>query len=454
MPTAGGIYYWSSKLGGPGWGWFTGWFNLIGLVAVVRVGRSTSAATFLMYALGLYEVHFIFDFATRAEPPLHRARQVRAVRPDPAPRRLVNVFRSHLVTCSTTSRCGGTSRRGWRSSCCSSLSPPTTPASPTSSVTRPTNQGFKATRQRDSVSTCCRRVPADDVHDHRLRRFRSHLRGDTWRRKSAPRDLAFGPLLGGLRLDRAAGDHVRDSAATKPRSTSPASRPRRSSRRRSASPPQGRDPDLDRRAAVLRDGLRDSASRMTFAFSRDGAVPGHNLWRRLGKSQTPLGRCCSWSCSRSIITIPAYFPNHLGEPRRLPGGDLDLGDRALHRLHDSRLSALAPGRFVPGGPVDAREEVQMDQPDRRRVGRVVRDHLLAAVLARGVPWESAFSWNAVNYAPLVTIAVILAVTIWYFASAKRTFKGPVRTIDELDMEQALPAIAESPGARAAGRSAP
>src|SRR5579863_10718654 len=34
MPTAGGIYYWASKLGGPGWGWFTGWFNLIGQVAV------------------------------------------------------------------------------------------------------------------------------------------------------------------------------------------------------------------------------------------------------------------------------------------------------------------------------------------------------------------------------------------------------------------------------------
>jgi amino acid transporter len=33
-PTAGGLYYWSSKLGGPRWGWFTGWFNLIGQVAV------------------------------------------------------------------------------------------------------------------------------------------------------------------------------------------------------------------------------------------------------------------------------------------------------------------------------------------------------------------------------------------------------------------------------------
>src|SRR5438445_8389526 len=33
-PTAGGLYYWSSRLGSPGWGWFTGWFNLIGQMAV------------------------------------------------------------------------------------------------------------------------------------------------------------------------------------------------------------------------------------------------------------------------------------------------------------------------------------------------------------------------------------------------------------------------------------
>src|SRR3954462_4070684 len=33
-PTAGGLYFWASKLGGPAWGWFTGWFNLIGQIAV------------------------------------------------------------------------------------------------------------------------------------------------------------------------------------------------------------------------------------------------------------------------------------------------------------------------------------------------------------------------------------------------------------------------------------
>jgi amino acid transporter len=65
FPTAGGIYYWALRLGGAGWGWFTGWFNLIGLVAVVA-SVDYVCATFLMNLLGLYNVHFIFNFSKAA----------------------------------------------------------------------------------------------------------------------------------------------------------------------------------------------------------------------------------------------------------------------------------------------------------------------------------------------------------------------------------------------------
>src|ERR1700674_681484 len=58
MPTAGGIYYWASKLGGAGWGWFTGWFNLIGLVAVTA-SVDYAAATFLNSTLSFYNLHFL-----------------------------------------------------------------------------------------------------------------------------------------------------------------------------------------------------------------------------------------------------------------------------------------------------------------------------------------------------------------------------------------------------------
>src|SRR5215207_7318090 len=45
-PTSGGIYWWASKLGGPRAGFFTGWLNLIGLLAVTA-SVAYGAATFL-----------------------------------------------------------------------------------------------------------------------------------------------------------------------------------------------------------------------------------------------------------------------------------------------------------------------------------------------------------------------------------------------------------------------
>ena len=62
FPTAGGIYYWASSLGGPRWGWFTGWFNLVGLVGVVA-SVDYAAATFLNATLNLYGLNFILDFS-------------------------------------------------------------------------------------------------------------------------------------------------------------------------------------------------------------------------------------------------------------------------------------------------------------------------------------------------------------------------------------------------------
>ncbi|MBS1891634.1 MAG: amino acid permease [Actinobacteria bacterium] len=62
-PTAGGIYWWAGRLGGPVWAWFTGWFNFIGLVAVVA-SVDYAAATFLNVIFSLYEVNiFGINFA-------------------------------------------------------------------------------------------------------------------------------------------------------------------------------------------------------------------------------------------------------------------------------------------------------------------------------------------------------------------------------------------------------
>src|SRR5436305_3475945 len=61
-PTAGGPYWWAAKLGGAGWSWITGWFNMVGLVGIVA-GVGYGAAQFLFATLSLYEVKvFGFDF--------------------------------------------------------------------------------------------------------------------------------------------------------------------------------------------------------------------------------------------------------------------------------------------------------------------------------------------------------------------------------------------------------
>jgi amino acid transporter len=45
-PTAGGLYYWSSRLRNKDWGWWTAWFNLAGQVAIVA-GIDFAAASFV-----------------------------------------------------------------------------------------------------------------------------------------------------------------------------------------------------------------------------------------------------------------------------------------------------------------------------------------------------------------------------------------------------------------------
>jgi amino acid transporter len=51
FPTAGGLYHWASILGGRGWGWLTAWFNLLGLITVLAA-INVGTYLFIVNALG------------------------------------------------------------------------------------------------------------------------------------------------------------------------------------------------------------------------------------------------------------------------------------------------------------------------------------------------------------------------------------------------------------------
>src|ERR1700689_4008315 len=53
-PTSGGIYWWASKLGGAKAGYYTGWLNLIGLLAIVA-SVAYGCATFFDLTLGFFD---------------------------------------------------------------------------------------------------------------------------------------------------------------------------------------------------------------------------------------------------------------------------------------------------------------------------------------------------------------------------------------------------------------
>jgi amino acid transporter len=50
FPTAGGLYHWAAILGGRGWGWVTAWFNLAGLITVLA---AINVGTF-RFAMGAF----------------------------------------------------------------------------------------------------------------------------------------------------------------------------------------------------------------------------------------------------------------------------------------------------------------------------------------------------------------------------------------------------------------
>src|ERR1043165_8626622 len=63
-PTAGGLYHWSSILGGRGWGWATAWFNLLGLIFVVS---SVDVGTWILFQNLILKELFGVDTAALAD---------------------------------------------------------------------------------------------------------------------------------------------------------------------------------------------------------------------------------------------------------------------------------------------------------------------------------------------------------------------------------------------------
>ena len=451
MPTAGGIYYWASKLGGAGWGWFTGWFNLIGLVAVVASVVYVSA-TFLMNLLGLYNVHFIFNFSKAAAgTDVHYSAHVNfalflfILALD----LIVNVFSSHLVSLFNNISVW------WHVIGVAVIvvilvAVPSHHASLSYVFGHTANESGFAGGATSGAKFWLYVLPLGfllTMYTITGYDASAHVSEETHGSEhSAPkgiwRSVFYSAVIGWIVL-LAITFAIQKSHSTE---IYKARFPALTIFSTALTSSAAKAVVLISTVGQLFCGMAcvTSASRMTFAFSRDGAVPGHNLWRRLGSRRTPTWSVLFVVMFAAIITIPAYFPNHLGTPVAF----LAVTSISVIGLYIAYTIPVflrwRMGDSFQTGPWTLGRKYKWVNPIAFVWVAICVIIFSLPFSPEGVPWESGFSWNAVNYAPLVTIGVILAVTIWYAVSARHKFKGPIRTIDELDVEQSLPAIAEAP----------
>jgi amino acid transporter len=410
-PTAGGLYYWSSKMGGPGWGWFTGWFNLIGQIAITA-GIDYGTATFTDALLQLlwpgtfkgtsHEVIYVYAVILF----LHA---------------LMNIFSVRLVAFLNDVSVW------WH----------------VIGVIVIVSALIAVPDHHQSVSTVFTKTINNSGFSH------------TW--------LWFVLLLGLLQAQYTYTGY--DASAHMSEETRNASK---AAARgvvmsivvsavfgyilalgvtfaiQSFDKTTGAGTFAVKQVYLDALGLNTakvmlfitvgaqffcgmssitSASRMMYAFSRDRATPGHQLWRRLNRERVPVYAVWAIAILAFFCAFPAFFgPN---------------GFVAYVAVTSIATIALYLAYAMP-------IFLRLRQGDAWEAGEWTLGHwykpigwiaciwvgfisilFILPIAPAGIPWNENFTWVSVNYAPIAVLGTLALVGGWWLISARHWFHGPV-----------------------------
>jgi amino acid transporter len=186
-----------------------------------------------------------------------------------------------------------------------------------------------------------------------------------------------------------------------------------------------------------------SASRTWYAFSRDRGMPGWSLFRRLNRQRVPLYAVIAVSTASLIITIPAIWGNAAGVPwAYFAITAICTVGLYIAYIIPVFLRLRAGSRFEPG-PWNLGGHYRWINIGAIAFVILVVYSLDIPIVPGGVPWNDEFDWTAVNYSPLVLLLGVV-VAIWWVVSAKNRYTGPVRTIDEAPMVEEPPVAGPAP----------
>jgi amino acid transporter len=166
-----------------------------------------------------------------------------------------------------------------------------------------------------------------------------------------------------------------------------------------------------------------SCSRTFYAFSRDRAVPGWQLWTRLDKKHVPLWSVIGVCALALIMTLPALW--------NVEGGGVPIAFFAVVSISviglyiayviPTFLRLLARDKFKPG-PWNLGKWSYL-------VGWIAVVWVVFICIILMLPQLSPGGLglkkiDALNYAPIAVGAVIVLAGGWYLISARKWFKGP------------------------------
>ncbi len=191
-----------------------------------------------------------------------------------------------------------------------------------------------------------------------------------------------------------------------------------------------------------------SASRMLFAFSRDGAVPGAKIWSKLNKARTPVYAVIGVAVAGLILTLPALWKVNIGTedaPIYTVTAFFAVVSIGVLGLY---LAFAIPiyyrwkqGTSFKQGSWNLGSKWKWMAPIAILEILITSVYFILPLYPAGAPGfmrsflgapstdEVPFDWKFVNYAPIVLVAIFVALWIGWHVSAKKWFTGPKNTFD-------------------------
>jgi amino acid transporter len=171
-----------------------------------------------------------------------------------------------------------------------------------------------------------------------------------------------------------------------------------------------------------------SASRMLYAFSRDGATPGHRIWRRLNAARVPYMAVLAIAVLAFLCAFPAYFSK-------------DIGVGAGYIAYAAVTSIATIGLYIAYAiPIFLRLRMgDAWEPGEWNLGwwykpigtiaviwvAFISVLFILPITPTGIPFKDGFTWLSFNYAPIAVLGTLVLVGGWWILSANKWFKGPI-----------------------------